>query len=274
MLIRRLLWIPVALFLTLLSSPAAYADGFATGDFVTYAQGEWPSNATAIQLINANFYTVYGSTGGVMQVGTTGSGTTSLLFDSPSALFDYLPASGPPAALQVQLLDPTSSESGVYGGDVTALKLNVDFSALGLLPGSSTTHFGDLVLMGFTGSVAGLNGMTVSEFLALNETALSGGSTPISITDLDPYLQQVDASFTTGVVTDFAATHLELPATGDGGTGGNPVTTPEPSSLLMLGAGLLALQGLIRRRNSRQVADICPTLADVGLSHPSLDISQ
>jgi hypothetical protein len=91
------------------------------------------------------------------------------------------------------------------------LRLNVDYSARGLLPGASSLHFCDLILTGFDGTLAAINGMSVRSFLALNEPALGGGATSISITDLDPIVEQVNGAFTTGVVTTFAAEHLLPP---------------------------------------------------------------
>jgi hypothetical protein len=160
-----------------------------------------------MNLLSGDFGSVYASTGATLRVGIG----ISMFFDSANAVIAYLPASGPAGPLDHELDDPTSTSSGVYGGDVTALHLNVDWSAHGLLPGTSTLHFGELTLKGFTGTLAGLNGMLVKDFLTLNETALGGGPTPISIADLDPVLQQVNGSFTTGVVTNFAQAHLEAP---------------------------------------------------------------
>jgi hypothetical protein len=194
----------VAFLLSLGSSPAVRASGFAPGDFQTYAQQAWSTDPTAKNLLLGDFQAVYG--GGL----TVGIGFT-IIFDSPNAVIAYLPSAGIAGPLTGDYIDPTSTSSGLYGGDVTALALNVDFSAHGLLPGASTVHFGELILKGFAGTLAGLNGMSVKNFLALNETALGGGATFISIADLDPVLAQVNASFTTGFVTNFAQAHLEAP---------------------------------------------------------------
>ena len=223
----------------LFCSGIARADGFQAGDYVTYGQSVWPTDTTAVNLLSNDFDTVYASTSGNLYVGIG----YNITFTSPADLGVYLPSNGPSGPL-TEFVDDETTQSGVYGGDVTALALNVDFSSFGFLPGSSSVPFGDLVLMGFSGPVAGLNGMSVSDFLTLNETALGGGSTSISIDDLDPFLQQVNASFATGVVTTFASDHLEFApdtSSGGGGNGGNLVSTPEPSSLLMLACGLLAI---------------------------------
>jgi hypothetical protein len=58
-------------------------------------------------------------------------------FDSADALITYLPASGAANALAADLLDPNPSNPnlppGTLGGEVATLKLNIDFSAAGLL---------------------------------------------------------------------------------------------------------------------------------------------
>ena len=47
-----------------------------------------------------------------------------------------VPAGGTPAALTADLLNPATSSSGVFGGQVLALRLNVDFSAAGVTIGT------------------------------------------------------------------------------------------------------------------------------------------
>jgi hypothetical protein len=79
--------------------------------------------------------------------------------------------SGP---LTSELIDPTSASSGVFGGNVAALRLDVDFSDAGLLIGASDLRFCDLTLCGFTSPTV-INGMTVRQFEAATETLLGGG---------------------------------------------------------------------------------------------------
>ena len=182
---------------------------WAPGDFITYAESEWAGDSTATYLLAKYFETVYDGSGGVMVVGDL---PTALLFDSPTALYDYLPACGPPAALAVQLFDPgCNTESGVFGGDVTALKLNVDFYDAGVLTGAAGLKFGDLTLCNlptagntyptYDADLHALNGTTVRQFLAIVSAALSGEPSAYTPAELDPLLQSVDASFTTGVNT-------------------------------------------------------------------------
>ena len=219
----------------------ARAGAFTANDYITYGQSGWPSDPTAEANIANNFNTVYASGSLIVGIGN------NMTFDSPGAIGAYLPSNGPAAPLGALTDDPTTTPSGVYGGDVTALALNVDFSAFGLLPGTSSIPFGNLLLMGFSGTLSGLDGMTVSTFLTLNETALGGGSiAPFVITDIDPVLQQVNASFALGEVTTFATDHLEfasslIPA------------TPVPAALPLFATGLGGL-GLLGWRRKRKAA--------------------
>jgi hypothetical protein len=50
-------------------------------------------------------------------------------FTTAAAVGAYLPAGGPPDSLDVDLVNPSSSNSSVFGGQVLALQINVDFSA-------------------------------------------------------------------------------------------------------------------------------------------------
>jgi hypothetical protein len=193
----------VAFLLTLGSSLTARANTFFDGEFQTYGQGEWPSNPTTNHLLLVYYQAIY--TNGSLQVGIG----FSMFFDSAPAVLDYLPASGPPAALDGSLVDPASTSSGVYGGDVTALHLNVDFSDRGLLPGFSSVHFGDFILKGF--GLYGLNAMKIRDLLPLNDILLGGGSASISIADITAALEQINGAFTTGADTSFAEAHLTLP---------------------------------------------------------------
>jgi hypothetical protein len=191
-------------------TPGAPGCGWAVGDLVTFGQIDWggtPSgnNAAAI-LLNSHAF-VYAPTGGVLEVGLPGAAGFSMDFTIASAVLFYLPAVGPPATLNVDLVDPTASASGVFGGEVVALKLNVDFSAAAFLGGTSGLSFGDLTLCGFSAQPA-LNGMTVSEFLAVANTVLGGGAAPFAPPELASIALEVNTAFFSGIPSAFAQTHL------------------------------------------------------------------
>ena len=98
-----------------------------------------------------------------------------MLLTSSSALSTYLPSSGLPAPLSATLVDPTSSGSGVFGGEVVALRLNVDFSDAGYMPGLLAVALGDLVIHDYA-ALPEINGLTVRQFLDQANVTLGGAS--------------------------------------------------------------------------------------------------
>ena len=149
-------------------------------------------------------------------------------FTDAGSVRTYLPSIGPLAPLNGSVVNPLSTASGAFGGEVLGLEFNVDFSDAGLLPGSSGLRFGDLVLENFsTGPVVNqesFNGLTVRQFLGDENILLSGGSTVFSIADLGTAASDINGSFSNGIPTAFAQDHLVAPA--------SPV--PEPSTLPLL----------------------------------------
>jgi len=179
--------------------------GWKDGDFVTYSQTAWGNGGSGNATLVANYGTVYALTAGGFLIGAA-TGFTALWTDV-SILSTYLPATGGAAALASSLTDATSSSSGVYGGDVAALKLNIDFNDAGFVKGNSNVKFGDLTLCWFS-TLSALNGTTVRQFLATANTALGGGSTGFAISDLDDVTHQLAGAFLGGTATSFAQGHL------------------------------------------------------------------
>lgn len=87
----------------------------------------------------------------------------TMSFTDADGVRAYLPSIGAFAPLNGSSLNPISTGSGGLGGEVVGLKLNVDFSDAGLLPGSSGLRFGDLVLENFSIEPV-FNGLTVRQF--------------------------------------------------------------------------------------------------------------
>jgi hypothetical protein len=189
-------------------TPGAPGCGWKDGDMLTYDQTGWgdPGNPGAATLV-ADFGSVYSSTFGVVEVGIPGTAGFSMAFGGSSAVLAYLPQSGSPYALSSDLLDPTSSSSGRFGGDVLTLELNVDFSDAGFLGGTAGLKLGDLTLCGFS-TPAGLNGTTVRQLLATVNTLLGGGSASYSIYDIGLVVDGVNTAFAAGAASTYAQTHL------------------------------------------------------------------
>lgn len=252
LIVRRSLRMAGLLVATLLSvlggSQVARADGFATGEFVSYGQADWVTIGTATQLLENNFSGVYSHVGAELVVGDTSN--FELLFSSAVAVESYLPASGNPGPLDESLLNPFTTSSGVFGGDVVALALDVDFSAAGVLAHPAGTVFGNLFLTGYDGPLSDLNGMTVNQLLKIEELALSGDPSPIPIAVLQPAVDSLNGAFSNGIVTS-AADHFTVNNQAQGNGSGNTPSVPEPSSLLLLALGLVPLRLLcFWRRNS------------------------
>jgi hypothetical protein len=239
--------------LSALSTPAS-ATTFANGEFFSFDQNIWgadPANGPPSSILSADFFTVFFPAGAVF--GNPAPGGFVMDFSGPDALLSYLPQSGAPAALDHSTSDPPSTSAGVFGGQVVALRLNIAFSDAGLFfdPlnfGATVAHppgvaFGDLILTGFTGSLAGLDGLTLRQFQDTVNIMLGGGAEPYSIADISQLLGEIDQSFEGGEALKDSFfnvdDHLLLPDVG---------AVPEPSTWAMLllgfaGIGFVAYRG-------------------------------
>ena len=106
------------------------------------------------------------------------------------------------------------SSSGSFGGDVTALVLNIDFSDAGPLPGNLNIHFGDLVLVNFTPQPhgqPGFNGLTVRQFSAVANNMLGGGTYGHYTTaDFDTITANLNGCFGEGMIATYTTNHLSI----------------------------------------------------------------
>jgi hypothetical protein len=241
----------------------AKAGTFTPGEFISYGQVGF-SNAPAAGTLSDHFSDVYSGPPAPFEliVGGTTTGSFQINFDSAGGVQGYFPSAGLPGALTASMLDPQQSASGVYGGDVVALALDIDFDNAGFLGRTSTTPFADLVLTGLTGSVSDLNGilteltgavsdfngMSVSSFLALSEQALGGGATAYSYRDLDNLTGLITTAFANGTVQEFATDHLDFPQVT------NPQLpilspTPLPNSILLFGSVVAGYSAFRRWRS-------------------------
>jgi hypothetical protein len=189
-------------------TPGAAGCGWKDGDVITYDQAAWGDPLTpAASDLNTNYNSVYASTLGISEVGIAGTSGFSMQFSDAPSVIDYLPAVGTLGPLNADLSDPTSSSSGAFGGEVLALRLNIDFSDAGFLSGSAGVAFGSLTLCGFS-ALPALNGLTVRQFMNTVNTPLGAGSSTYSIADLDPVTASLNDSFNGGAASTFAQDHL------------------------------------------------------------------
>jgi PEP-CTERM motif len=226
------------LVLTLLITGTARADTWSAGDVVTYNQGDWgdPTSAAGM-LMSDKFNSVYPSD--LFFIGSTSTGYF-ILFTNEANLDDFLPALGTPGPLDADLVNPSSSSAGVFGGEVAALKLNLDFSNAGLIPNSSGLLLGNLVLTGFSGSESSVNGMTVNQFFPLSQAALAGQATSLDFADVEDLASNINDAFDLGQPDSFAQDHLVAP--------GSSVAVPEPPTLLLAALGVLAAAIFSKKR--------------------------
>jgi len=128
-------------------------------------------------------------------------------FTSAGKIEKCLPQGGAPIALEADLTNPTSSASGVFGGQVLALQLNVDFSNAGIILGTANSSIAGLKLVN-TGT--SLDGHTISQILSLANQALGGGSLPAdyTISQLNDLVTNLNQAFDDGIPSAWTLGHL------------------------------------------------------------------
>ena len=136
-----------------------------------------------------------------------GTAGFAMVWDNPTNLIAFFPETGAVGILTSDLIDPTSSAAGDFGGNVTALRLNVDFADVGLVMNASGLRFGNLTLCGFTTAPV-FNGMTVRQFEAAAEIELGGGTMIDTVLDLDGTTAGLNVAFGLGLAATFAQQHL------------------------------------------------------------------
>ncbi|HST31855.1 MAG TPA: choice-of-anchor Q domain-containing protein [Chthoniobacterales bacterium] len=213
----------IAAGLIFASPQSSRATNWQTGDVITYGQAGWGTDVQATSLLEENFSWVYSPSGGTLEVGTG----FSTFFDSGYAVEAYLPSAGVPGPFNGSLVDPTSTSSGVFGGSVTALHLDVDFSDAGFTLGNSGIPFGNLIVTNLTGSIANFNGQTVRQVLASMDIAIGGGQTTNTFADLDNLAENLAGAFDPEYMSSFAQNYLAAP----------PITTRTVSTLNETGPG-------------------------------------
>ncbi|MBI3818809.1 MAG: hypothetical protein HY286_08985 [Planctomycetes bacterium] len=178
------------------------------GDFISYTQGGWgskPAGNNPGMLLKNNFTRVYQL--GCL-IGVQGITGFWLRFMTASNIQKFLPAGGTPKALNASAVNPTSSNAGVFAGQVLALKLNCDFSFAGI-----TLKTGGplgLVKLTNTGN-SQLDGVTIYQVLFAAQLALSGGQLMFGIASISQFndlVTNLNEAFDNGGLSGWAQTHL------------------------------------------------------------------
>jgi hypothetical protein len=185
---------------------SSLGDGFPMCVACTFTQGGWgasPNGHNPAMLLADNFATVYPS--GV-EVGIPGGGGFSMIFNSSTAVMNYLPAGGPPSILNADLIDPLSSSSGVFGGQVLALQINIDFAAAGLPHDDDQ----DISVLTLCNTGTSLDGLTLAQILAVANTVLGGGALPAGFTasTLNDMITDINESFDNCNPTGWTQEHI------------------------------------------------------------------
>jgi uncharacterized repeat protein (TIGR01451 family) len=188
----------------------------------SFSQNGWGAPISIPGLILAVYFAP-AYTNGFVEIGIPGSAGFSLKFTSAAAAQAYLPSAGAAGALTADATNPTSSSAGIFGGQVLALRLNVDFGDLGG-PADQIGSIGDQVLSDITSP---LNGKTVRQILAVANTALGGGdvsSQGLTIGTLSTLVDNLNQAYTNCQAGSWAAAHL-LPAAAAVSVTGTPTVT-------------------------------------------------
>lgn len=151
----------------------------------TATQGGWGQGASGrnIGWLRDTYWTTVYPSG--VNVGTS---SRYIRFTSAAAVEAFLPAGGGLGQLDKSYTNPTTSPAKTFGGQVTSLRLNVDFSNKGVggwKPGIATAII----------NVPGpFFGKTVTQLLASAQAVLAGGAVPtgMSLGDLNDLVSAVN----------------------------------------------------------------------------------
>jgi hypothetical protein len=187
-------------------TPGSQGCGWHDNDLVTWSQIAWGGAEST--LLESDFDAVFAPEAGLMEIGIPGAAGFSIIWDDPDNLVVFLPATGAPGQLTADLLDPTVSASGSYGGEVATMRLNIAFGDDNLLGATTSIHLGDLSVCNLTATQTPLNGQNVRAIQAEANTILGGGAGPVSLQDMFTVINNIDMSFNGGPVSTFAQQSL------------------------------------------------------------------
>lgn len=176
------------------------------GDVTTRTQNLWDDDATTGNILATNFSAVYPSLEVVIGIDDGNLSHFSMVFESATAILEFLIEAAPPASgpLNQNHLNPINTEAGQFGGEVLALRLNIDFaSQLG-----GAYSFGELRICGLDPALGAINGLTVDQYMTAVNTALGGGAALYTFIFLENVAIELNEAFIGGVASTFANDHL------------------------------------------------------------------
>jgi hypothetical protein len=133
----------------------------------------------------------------------------TVTFTNAEAVINFLPATGPFAFLNANLINPITTSAGQFAGNVLALQLNVAFGDAGVMGGTGLpAHFGDLYIVN-TGNPA-FDGRTVRNLLLGANHLLDGPIAGFTTSSTNALLIQLNEAFDNGTPSSFAQTNLSL----------------------------------------------------------------
>ncbi len=169
------------------------------GDYRTQTQGGWGANCHGGNpgcILQNNFSAVFPS-------GITVGGIYTMHFSSAAAVANYLPSTATANTLTGNLVDPVTTPSGVFGGQVLTLKINVAFSDAAV--SGFPSGLGYLkVQYGVYSATGEFAGWSVYQILNLANQVLGGNTAAlpvgISISDLNDVVDAINNNFDNGTI--------------------------------------------------------------------------
>jgi hypothetical protein len=167
----------------------------------TQTQGGWGATCHGGNpgcLRDANFNAVFPS-------GLTVGGNFTILFVTSASIDTFLPAGGTPSVLTGNHVDPSSTEAGVFAGQVVSLAISLAFSNAGVP--TFCTDLGSLVVPTGVHSPSGpFAGWSVNQIFALANQVLGGNTAAlpagISVSNLNDVVDAINNNFDDGTHSD------------------------------------------------------------------------
>lgn len=193
--------------------------------FLTYSQGGWSGPGTAGGYLDATFSSAFphgvqiGDQTAGAATSDNGAGSWAALFTSPAAIRAYLPNGGGSAALGGDFLDPINPSGPAngpgltLGGQTLTMMLNLGFDAADpAFDGHPTNPALGTLIYSAADDTGVLNGMSVSEIVALANAHLSGaGTAPYGGATLTSALAHIVREFDNGAANGDALVTLSCP---------------------------------------------------------------